>query len=448
MRQIEDLGGGGLSSHPPPLTFKGVLLLYIYTVKPGDSLYSIARQFGVAAGELIRQNMLPFSDRLAVGQTVVVNTPDKYTVNPGDSLYSIALKNDSTLDSLLAANSTIRPPYLIRPGQTINLPPPQKTDISVLGYARPSISPETLALSLPYLTYLGIFSASVDQNGNLSSINDASMISQAKNSKVAPLLVVTNVSEGGGFNSDLVGQLLNNEAATDNLISNLVSVCEQKGYFGVNIDFEYIYPRDRVAYNTFLSKLSEEFAERDLLLSTALAPKQSATQVGTLYEAHDYAFHGAVADFVVLMTYEWGYTYGPPLAVAPYNQVKKVISYATTEMPASKILMGMPNYAYDWTLPFVQGTAARAMTVNNATRLAVETGSEIQFSEESKAPFFEYTKDGKRHIVWFEDARSTAARLSLIKDFGLGGAAYWTIGSFFAQNWLVLSSMFNVKKVL
>ena len=92
-------------------------------------------------------------------------------------------------------------------------------------------------------------------------------------------------------------------------------------------------------------------------VSTALAPKTKADQVGLLYEAHDYPVHGALCDFVVLMTYEWGYAAGPPWAIAPINEVRRVLDYAVTAIPRNKILMGMPTYGRDWKLPFVAGTS-------------------------------------------------------------------------------------------
>ena len=148
------------------------------------------------------------------------------------------------------------------------------------------------------------------------------------------------------------------------------------------------------------------------------------------------------------MTYEWGYLYGPPMAVAPYNEVRRVISYATTEIESQKILMGMPNYAYDWTLPYIKGRSAQILSINQAISRAFEFGVEIQFNESSKAPFYEYTQNGVEHIVWFENARSTKARLQLINDFNLGGVSYWTINQFYMQNWRVLENMFNIEKVL
>ncbi|NLL34726.1 MAG: spore gernimation protein, partial [Clostridiales bacterium] len=142
-------------------------------------------------------------------------------------------------------------------------------------------------------------------------------------------------------------------------------------------------------------------------------------------------------------------TYGPPLAVSPINEVARVLNYAVTAIPPEKILMGMPNYGYDWTLPYTPGTAARTVTNTGAVNLAANVGANIQYDTNSQAPFFNYyDSSGRRHVVWFDDARSINARLELVDRFGLGGVSYWTINSFFNQQWLVLSSQYNVNKVL
>jgi spore germination protein len=159
--------------------------------------------------------------------------------------------------------------------------------------------------------------------------------------------------------------------------------------------------------------------------------------------------HGRLADHVILMTYEWGYTYGPVQAVSPVGEVEKVLQYAVTAIPRLKILMGIPNYGYDWTLPFVQGSAARTLTNVGAINLAVSVNARIEYSTTSQAPFFHYYDSaGKRHEVWFDDARSVNARLRLIDRFGLGGVSFWTINSFFNQQWLVLDALYNIRKRL
>ena len=87
----------------------------------------------------------------------------------------------------------------------------------------------------------------------------------------------------------------------------------------------------------------------------------------------------------------WGYTYGPPMAVAPINKVREVLEYALTKIPSEKIHLGIPNYGYDWTLPFVKGSS-KATTIGNieAIQIAITHGASIQFDEIAQSPYFTY----------------------------------------------------------
>ena len=145
------------------------------------------------------------------------------------------------------------------------------------------------------------------------------------------------------------------------------------------------------------------------------------------------------------MTYEWGYTYGPPMAVAPLNKVRQVVEYALTKIPAGKIHLGIPNYGYDWTLPFVQG-ASKATTIGNveAVQIAVSHDAAIQFDETAQSPYFNYSLEGSVHEVWFEDVRSLSAKFGLVKEYGLRGMGYWQIMRLFRANWLLLAGTFSI----
>lgn len=422
--------------------------MIIYTVKPGDNLYNIARRYSVGIGTLTEANGLRYPDRLAVGQELVIPLRGGYEVQSGDSLYSIALSAGVTLDALKAANPQIAPPYTIYTGEIIYLPQTQRPGIRVNGYVYPTVDASVLERTLPYLTFLSIFSYRTNAEGELNSIEDEALIRTAREAGVAPVMVVTNTRASGGFDSDLISTLLTDSTAVRRLIDNILTNLRAKNYFGVDIDFEYIPPANRADYNRFLEQLAEQLHQNGYKLSTAIAPKIRADQAGTLYEAHDYAFHGRVADQVIIMTYEWGYMYGPPMAVSPIGPVRQVLDYAVTVIPPEKILMGMPNYGYDWTLPYVSGRPAQILTINQAVNRAIETGARIEYSESAQAPFFRYTKDGAEHIVWFENASSTRARLELVSQYGLGGVSYWTLNSFFPQNWAVLESMYSVEKVI
>ena len=147
------------------------------------------------------------------------------------------------------------------------------------------------------------------------------------------------------------------------------------------------------------------------------------------------------------MTYEWGYTAGPPMAVSPLPNVRAVVDYAVTEIPPDKILLGISNYGYDWTLPFVRGTS-RAVSISNqhAIELAIQYNIAIQYDEAAQAPYFHYTDaDGAVHEVWFEDARSLSARLALLPEYRLLGGGVWNLMRPFPQIWTLLTSLFDIQ---
>lgn len=426
--------------------------MIIYTVRQGDSIYSIGRRFGVSPQRIADDNMLQNPEQLVVGQTIVVVTDAiRHTVAPGETLFTLARRYGTTVGRILEANPEITNPASIYPGQSIIIPVPDQKlgNIDVNGYAFPTITANTLQNTLPHLTFISPFSYQVRADGSLVPLNDTTIIQAARAQNVAPLMVITNILEGGSFDSDLASTILNSPQVVNTLLDNVVQNIQQKNYTGLDIDFEYIYPRDREAYNQFVQRAVDRLHPLGYTVTTALAPKTRADQPGLLYEAHDYAFHGATVDHVILMTYEWGYTYSPPRAVAPVNLVEEVLQYAVTEIPSEKILMGIPNYGYNWTLPFVQGSAAQTISHTAAVNLALREGAEIQFDKEAQSPFFSYYDDqGRQHVVWFEDARSIEAKLALVDKYNLGGVSYWTVNSFFPQNWLVLESMYNVNKVL
>ena len=133
------------------------------------------------------------------------------------------------------------------------------------------------------------------------------------------------------------------------------------------------------------------------------------------------------------------------MAVAPLPNVRRVVEYALTEIPAEKLWLGIPNYGYDWRLPFVQGTKATSISTRYAVSLAQQYGAEISFDVNAQTPWFRYTdRDGVGHEVWFEDARSIQAKLNLISEYGLSGAGYWNMMRPFPQNWPLLNSLYRI----
>ncbi|SHI58685.1 LysM peptidoglycan-binding domain-containing protein [Lutispora thermophila] len=418
----------------------------IYVVKSGDTLWKISRTYNVSINSIVQANAMADPDRLIIGQSLVIPTQDDvHIVRPGETLWFIARIYNVTIQDLVRENN-IANPNIINVGQRLVIPKPQ---IEVNGYLTQTgpTGEETLRWTGQYLTYFCMFSYGITAEGNLTPLNDESVISMARSRGVTPLMCLTNFL-GRRFSSDLASAFLSNVEVQERQLANIVNTMRQKGYQGLNIDFEYVYPRDREKYNAFLRRAADRMHANGFSISTALAPKVRADQIGLLYEAHDYPVHGQLTDFVVLMTYEWGWAGGEPWAIAPINQVKRVLDYAVSVIPRNKIMMGIPLYGRDWKIPWVQGTTASTVSYMDAIRRAYQYGAEIQYNEEYQSPFFRYTDtSGQQHEVWFEDARSYQAKYDVIKQYGLRGASYWALNLQSIPNWPVLTANFRIAKL-
>ncbi len=426
--------------------------MIIHTVKEGETIFSIAEMYGVSPIMLSQNNDI-LSERLVVGQDIVVQIPEiTHTVREGETLYSIATEYGVTAVNLLQNNPVIVKNGLIYPGETIVIKynDEKRGVISTNGYTYPFISKSVLIRSLPYLSFLTIFTYGFTPEGELVDIDDEEIIRIATDYGVAPVMLISTLAIDGTFSNKLANQILNNPDAQNVLIENILANMKEKGYKALDIDFEYVFPDDRQNYIDFVRKLSQRLNSEGFFVMTALAPKTSATQSGLLYEAHDYAGLGAASNAVLIMTYEWGYTYGPPMAVAPINNVRRVVEYAITEIPNYKIFMGIPFYGYDWTLPYVKGSRARSLGTVGALDLARQYGAEIQFDEEAQTPYFYYTDIAvnREHVVWFENARSIKAKVDLITEFDLIGTGIWNIMRYFPEGWLIINGLYDIYKAL
>jgi spore germination protein len=429
---------------------KGDILMQIYVVQHGDSLWTISQRYGVNMTSIASANQLPNPNQLVIGQALVIPVADRYhTVQPGESLWVIAKHYGISVHDLMQVNRIVNPAH-IQPGLVLVIPARVKPTTYVNAYLDQMLAPGQQIVQEvgEYLTYLSPFSYQVRSDGSFIPLKDAEVLQTAREKHDTPLMVITNF-EGGTFKSEIARAIFTSTTAQDKLLASVIDTMKSKGYQGLTIDFEYIYPDDREKYNQFLAKVVDKLHPLGYSVSTALAPKQSSEQKGLLYEAHDYPVHGKLADFVILMTYEWGWAGGPPMAVAPINQVRKVLDYAVTVIPRNKIMMGAPLYGYDWTLPYVRGQSwAPTISPQEAIRRAAKYGAAIQYDHLAQSPFFHYfDEQGREHEVWFEDARSAQVKFDTLKEYQLRGISYWVLGNPFPQNWLVLADNFQIRKL-
>lgn len=423
----------------------------IYVVKRGDTLSSVAEQFNVPADEIRTLNGIKQNRGLAIGEALLLPLVGRnYTVQAGDSLYKIANSNGLTVNEIARVNN-ISPDAQLQIGEKLYIPPRKKLYKDTAAYIQPTSTTykesivQDMRTAAPSLTYSAIFAFEISTNGQLNPPPLDPILSIARENQVVSMLVVNNIRDGN-FSSSLASRVVHDQAFQDTVIDSIFENARQYRLADIHIDFENIEANDKEAYNQFLRNIKARLPQ-GYTLSVTLVPKTSRNQSGKTYTAHDYQAQGQIADFVIIMTYDWGWQGGPPMAVSPINEVERVIDYALTEMSANKIMMGQNLYGFDWKIPFQQGTNAKALSATAAVELAVRWGAEIKYDNKAQAPYFRYTdENGQNHEVWFEDARSIQAKFDLIRRKFLRGIAYWKLGLPFPQNWALLTNNFRINK--
>ena len=425
-------------------------LLEIITVNSGDTVFSIATRYGVSAAKLIDDNGLDENAALVTGQSIVILFPDEtYTARPGDSVATAAMRFGVSTRTLFRNNIFLEGRNYLEVGSNLVISYEQTPTLRAFlgGYAYDFISQELLDTVVPYMTYLMPFTYGFRSDGSLVTPDDDRLVATAVRAGARPLMHLSTLTDYGNFSNTLSHEMLMNNTVRQTLIENVKSTVIQKNYYGVDIDFEFLFAEDRQRYVEFITLVSAEMNGLGKICVVAVPPKTSDTQTGLLYEGVDYAGLGEAADYVFVMTYEWGYRFGPPLAIAPIQSAERVVQYSISRIPPEKIILGISNYGYDWTLPFVRGESdAPSLSTAQALELAGIYGAEILFDELAQAPYFYYTDpSGRAHVVWFEDARSYAAKVGLIRNYGLAGGFIWDLMRENPQGYVTLNALMDIE---
>lgn len=416
-----------------------------YIIKSGDTLWALSNLFGVSIQSILYANPTINPYNLVPGTTIYIPLI-MHPVQQGELLWQIAARYGTTVQAIVDLNG-LRNPNNIFPGMVLLIPrKKQPIEINAYTYQSDENGAESVNEVGHLLTYFSPFAYLIKEDGTLQPFSDEKMLNAAKSHQALPMLTITNLS-ATSTGTNLAQTVLSDPMLRERLIDNCLRIMEEKGYRGLNVDFEYVLPENRNDYNEFLRRTVERLHERGYFVSTAVAPKISADQQGLLYTAHDYEAHGQIVDFVILMTYEWGWVRASPQAISPIHQIRRVVEYALTVIPPEKIFLGFQIYARDWKIPHVEGAAAETFSPQEAVRRATQYNVEIQYDELAQSPFFRYVdSNGQAHEVWFEDARSAQAKFNLAKQYNLRGISYWALGYPFPQNWALLNDQFEVIK--
>ena len=423
--------------------------MLIYTVQKGDYLYDLSKEYNLDVEQLIAENGLEEIPFLIEGQALIFDIARlEYTVQEGDTITSISQKFNVTPINIIRDNNLSNEDQLsigmtlIINGQTQPL-----GTMEVNGYMvpeTPEIDTKVVDQVAGDLTYITPSNYIVNEDGTLRDLDDDAIVAASTRNGVTMLMSISNAG-GPGFDPERARVVFSSIAVQDALFNNILEVMEAKGYQGLNVNFEMLYPEDRNLYNDFLRRAVAFFGPLNYPVSTALVPKTYDMTTGKWWGGHDYKTQGEIVDFIIVMTYDWGCGACPPMAIAPVNGMIKVLDYAVSVIPRDKILMGVPFYGFDWTLPFQTGDMAKLVDYTSALKLAAQYGSTIEFDVLAQVPYFYYfSPEGTRHVVWFDDARSFRAKYRLVDQYSLRGVSYWVLGLDAPQNWIVLRNMFIV----
>ncbi len=427
----------------------------IYVVQAGDTIYSIADEYGVPFSKLIQENGLINPFNLVPGQSIVITYPyQTHTVQEGDTLSSIVEEYGITLMQLLRNNAFLADRMYIYPGETLIISYNTNKTTMTNGYAYPYISQDILRRTLPYLTYISIFNYRITEDGEIVAYSeDAEIIQLAKDYGVAPLLMISTLTPTGELILEIIDKILLDEEFQDYLLNNVIDILKSSGSSGINFLFSNLNQTTQNLYINYLAKVSDRFKSEGLLLFITINPDIRYVDNEISFEQINYSSISYFVNGIIFLQYEWGLNYGPPLPVSSINLLRNFINYVVATTPPDKLFIGKPLIGYEWELPYVPNrTFANSLTLDSAIALAYDVNQTIQFDETSQTPFFQYNISFVgapiEHIVWFIDARSIYALDELVDDYSLAGSGVWNIMNYYQQLWTIINSQYEIIKVI
>lgn len=242
----------------------------------------------------------------------------------------------------------------------------------------------------------------------------------------------------------LTSEILNDYKLRQKLINNIVNLAIENNFDGINIDFEYMNMSDKDVFSRFIIELAPRLREYGMVLSVDVTAPDGGENWSLCYDRNEI---GKAADYVVFMAYdqygnsseEAGTTAGTDWVEV---NIKKFIG-TQEEVPAEKLILGMPFYTRLWTE--VNGEVDSKVVVMESIDEAIPTSASRVWNDDVKQYYVEYEKNGKTYKMWIEDEKSISAKCDLVNKYNLAGAAYWEKGQEKEEVWNVISEKLNIK---
>lgn len=269
-----------------------------------------------------------------------------------------------------------------------------------------------------------------DNKGNLSSYASSDYVSYCHDHDVEVWGMVKNLDLDS---SDIdVNYILTHTSIRQNLVNQIVSQALQYNLDGINIDFEQL-SESKIgdAYIQFLRELSIKCENNDIILSTAVYTPAAYNSVYKYGEQTDFV------DYICLMAYDqhYGQASGEG-SVAALDWVEEGVENTLAEgVPAKQLILGMPFYTKLWKLTPTSNDEAvdssyliafENLGLTSAKNWMNNNISNPVWLEDAGQYYGEVVKGNTTYKMWLEDEASIEAKLKLMQEYKLAGAAFWS----------------------
>ncbi len=241
---------------------------------------------------------------------------------------------------------------------------------------------------------------------------------------------------------DTTSEILNDYNLRQHLISNIISLVKEYNLDGINIDFEYMYEKDKDLFSRFIIELEPRLHELGAVLSVDVTAPDGSPEWSLCYDRY---IIGQVADYIVFMAYDQNGAYSEEEGTnAGYDWVEANIEKFLGQegVEPDKLILGVPFYVRVWKEKDGEITNS-AVNMNDLDDIIPNNAKKV-WVDSLKQYYVEYEKDGTLYKTWLEDEESIKAKLSLVQKYNLAGASYWAKDRETESIWSVISQALGV----
>jgi spore germination protein YaaH len=229
------------------------------------------------------------------------------------------------------------------------------------------------------------------------------------------------------FDSKLTNSILSDKTKSKKLVNLIRDILVKNDIDGINVDFENIDMKNREDYVSFISQLKDNLHPQGILVSVDVTRENPDPFWSGSY---DRSGLGNVADFIIMMGYDEDMGGGGKIgSVSSLPWVEEGLQLLLKDVPARKVILGIPFYTRDWVTNLDTGNIYKTeLAAADVEKIIAEKGSAKQLDPQTRQHYVEFIENGEKHQIWVEDQYSLNQRLNLVNSYKLKGAAAWVIG--------------------